>query len=173
MDFDEKGEGENGAAAPMQIDDEDKRLAEIKVVFSMFDKNGNGRISKQELDDLLASIGQSATDSLLQDIIGEVDGDGGGEITFDDFVTMMSDDTIEEITDASEAEAKGAFEVFSEHSAGKFISLEGLKATLASFGHKLSTDQCRSIMKEINPADESKITLEELKAFLDAEDGQE
>ena len=63
----------------MQIDDEDKRLAEIKVVFSMFDKNGNGRISKQELDDLLASIGQSATDSLLQDIIGEVDGDGGGE----------------------------------------------------------------------------------------------
>mmetsp|Transcript_34267 Transcript_34267/g.55094 ORF Transcript_34267/g.55094 Transcript_34267/m.55094 type:complete len:177 (+) Transcript_34267:46-576(+) len=95
-DEDETEKGEVG------LEDEEKRLAELKVVFSSFDTNNNGKIIKSELDAILNAMGQSANDSLLKDIINEVDNDGNGYITFDNFVSMMTDKNIEEITDASE-----------------------------------------------------------------------
>mmetsp|Transcript_5091 Transcript_5091/g.6734 ORF Transcript_5091/g.6734 Transcript_5091/m.6734 type:complete len:240 (-) Transcript_5091:45-764(-) len=152
------------------LEDEEKRLAELKVVFSSFDTNNNGKIIKSELDAILNAMGQSANDSLLKDIINEVDGDGNGYITFDNFVSMMTDKNIEEITDASEAEAKGAFEVFSERSAGRYISLDGLKHTLATFGHDLTLAQCKKIMEEISSEEDGKITYEELKIFMSKEE---
>mmetsp|Transcript_1742 Transcript_1742/g.2384 ORF Transcript_1742/g.2384 Transcript_1742/m.2384 type:complete len:191 (-) Transcript_1742:44-616(-) len=163
-DEDETEKGEVG------LEDEEKRLAELKVVFSSFDTNNNGKIIKSELDAILNAMGQSANDSLLKDIINEVDNDGNGYITFDNFVSMMTDKNIEEITDASEAEAKGAFEVFSERSAGRYISLDGLKHTLSTFGHDLTLAQCKKIMEEIGPEEDGKITYEELKIFMSKEE---
>ncbi|GAB5353282.1 hypothetical protein AAMO2058_000023900 [Amorphochlora amoebiformis] len=149
------------------FDDEEKRLAELKVVFSHFDANGSGRISKAQLESVISGINNNVTDSLLQDIVGEVDGDGSGYISFENFVLMMTDRNIEEVSDAGEAEAKGAFEIFAERSGGKYISLDSLKSTLAGFGHDLSLHQCRKIMQEISPDDDSRITYEQLKAFLE------
>mmetsp|Transcript_34264 Transcript_34264/g.55088 ORF Transcript_34264/g.55088 Transcript_34264/m.55088 type:complete len:87 (+) Transcript_34264:46-306(+) len=65
-DEDETEKGEVG------LEDEEKRLAELKVVFSSFDTNNNGKIIKSELDAILNAMGQSANDSLLKDIINEV-----------------------------------------------------------------------------------------------------
>jgi calcium-dependent protein kinase len=53
----------------------------------MFDKDGSGSISA---DEIKAALGFSADQSgLLETIVKEVDEDGNGEISFEEFVSMM------------------------------------------------------------------------------------
>ena len=49
---------------------------EYKDAFSLFDKDGNGTISKEELGMVMRSIGRNPTERELQDMINEVDADG-------------------------------------------------------------------------------------------------
>ena len=51
-------------------------LTEFKDAFSLFDKDGNGTISKDELGMVMKSIGRNPTEQELQDMINDVDADG-------------------------------------------------------------------------------------------------
>ena len=46
---------------------------EFKEAFSLFDKNGDGNISSQELGIVMRSLGQNPTEAELKDMINEVD----------------------------------------------------------------------------------------------------
>ena len=67
-------------------DDPDR---ELKDAFKVFDSDGNGSISKLELQRLMSNLGQRLTDVELDAMMGEVDTDGNGEIDFDEFKQMM------------------------------------------------------------------------------------
>lgn len=54
----------------------------------MFDKDGGGSISTEEISDALA-FGQDLDKNTVEKIIREVDADGDGEISFDEFAEMM------------------------------------------------------------------------------------
>lgn len=59
--------------------------------FRVFDVDGNGQISKEELRQILmGGLGDVETDKSLDDLIRECDVDGDGQISFDEFVKMMS-----------------------------------------------------------------------------------
>ena len=60
----------------------------LEAAFNLFDKDGSGSISATEVKDVLG-IGKNIGDEVWNDIIREVDGDGDGEISFDEFKTMM------------------------------------------------------------------------------------
>ncbi len=49
---------------------------DLKETFALFDKDGDGNITMEELGIVLRSLGQSPTEAELQDIINEVDSDG-------------------------------------------------------------------------------------------------
>ena len=51
--------------------------AEFKEAFSLFDKDGDGTITTKELGTVMRSLGQNPTEMELQDMINEVDADGG------------------------------------------------------------------------------------------------
>jgi calcium-dependent protein kinase len=57
--------------------------------FCVFDKNGDGKLSKEELRQVLAdeAIGKGMQE--VEDLMREVDKDGSGEIDFDEFKDMM------------------------------------------------------------------------------------
>lgn len=58
----------------------------LRAAFKMFDKDGSGTISKDEIKDALGS----SDEEVVSKIISEVDIDGDGEITFEEFEKMMS-----------------------------------------------------------------------------------
>lgn len=62
---------------------------ELRDAFKVFDKDGNGSISKSELKHLMSNLGQRLSDEELDAMMGEVDTDGNGEIDFDEFKQMM------------------------------------------------------------------------------------
>lgn len=50
--------------------------AELREAFSLFDKDGSGTISNEELEVVMKSLGQNPTEEELQEMIREVDVDG-------------------------------------------------------------------------------------------------
>ena len=54
--------------------------AELRAAFDVFDKDGNGTISAEELRQLMKSIGEDLSDKDIDEMIREADKDGNGEI---------------------------------------------------------------------------------------------
>lgn len=63
----------------------------LKTAFNMFDTDGSGKIDAQELNRLLSGdeFKDIYTADQLQEAISEVDGNGDGEIDFEEFMNMM------------------------------------------------------------------------------------
>ena len=54
----------------------------------MFDKDGGGSISPDEIKQIL-SFGQNLEEKVINDIIKQVDANGDGEISYEEFAQMM------------------------------------------------------------------------------------
>ena len=70
-----------------QVTEEQK--AEFKEAFSVFDNDGDGTITIEELGTVLRMLGQTPTEAELQDMINEVDADGNGAIDFPEFCDLV------------------------------------------------------------------------------------
>ncbi|KAK8456915.1 hypothetical protein SEVIR_3G094600v4 [Setaria viridis] len=79
------GEGQ-GADGAKRDEEEDMREA-----FNVFDQNGDGYITVDELRSVLASLGlkQGRTAEDCRKMISKVDGDGDGRVDFTEFKQMM------------------------------------------------------------------------------------
>ena len=56
---------------------------EIKEAFRVFDKDGNGFISKDELKHVMQSLGENLTSEEVEEMIREADIDGDGQVNYD------------------------------------------------------------------------------------------
>ena len=70
--------------------DKEKLLTrdKLQAAFKLFDKDGGGTISADEVKDVLSS-GQNLDDDVWAKVVAEADDDGNGEICFEEFCTMM------------------------------------------------------------------------------------
>ena len=68
----------------------DEQIAEFKEAFSLFDKNGDGKITTTELSTVMRSLGLNPTQAELQSMINEVDVDGNGTVDFPEFLSLMA-----------------------------------------------------------------------------------
>ena len=60
----------------------------LQTAFKMFDKDGGGSISTDEIKQVL-SFGQNLDEKVVNQIIEQVDANGDGEISFEEFAEMM------------------------------------------------------------------------------------
>lgn len=92
----------------------------------------------------MQSLGQSATEEDLRQMIREVDADDSGTIDFAEFLTLMARKI--KTTD-SEAEIVEAFKVFDKDGSGK-ISADELRQVMHNLGEKLSDQEVEDMIKE-------------------------
>mmetsp|Transcript_22013 Transcript_22013/g.48653 ORF Transcript_22013/g.48653 Transcript_22013/m.48653 type:complete len:351 (+) Transcript_22013:72-1124(+) len=64
--------------------------AEIKQAFDTFDLDSNRFVGAMEIRHILDLIGEEATDEEIDEMIRMCDGDGDGQVTFDEFYKMMT-----------------------------------------------------------------------------------
>ena len=62
---------------------------EIINAFRVFDKDGNGLISKAELTNIMSILGDTLSNEEIEEMIIEADVDGDGFINYEEFVRMM------------------------------------------------------------------------------------
>ncbi|OIV89262.1 hypothetical protein TanjilG_24116 [Lupinus angustifolius] len=70
--------------------DSDEVLENLKDAFSVFDVDGNGSITAEELHMVMAGLGEECSAAECQKMISGVDSDGDGMINFEEFKTMMT-----------------------------------------------------------------------------------
>jgi calmodulin len=58
--------------------------------FKVFDRDGNGLLSGQELKYVMAVVGEVLTDTEVDELIKQADVDGDGFINYQEFVKMMT-----------------------------------------------------------------------------------
>ena len=103
----------------------------------MFVRDGGGTITTVELGQVMRTFGWTPTEGELQELIGVIDQDGNGCITFDEFVWLMQT----EIHDGDiEEEIREAFRVFDREGHG-FITVPDLTEVLLQLGEKLTPDE--------------------------------
>jgi calmodulin len=63
---------------------------ELIETFRVFDRDGNGLLSGQELKYVMAVVGEILTDQEIDELIKQADIDGDGFINYQEFVKMMT-----------------------------------------------------------------------------------
>ncbi|XP_021909993.1 probable calcium-binding protein CML25 [Carica papaya] len=69
--------------------DSDEVLENLKDAFSVYDIDGNGSITAEELHEVLRSLGDECSLADCRKMISGVDKDGDGTIDFEEFKVMM------------------------------------------------------------------------------------
>jgi len=62
---------------------------ELREAFAVFDSDNSGAIDRKELKRLMKKLGQTLTEAEIDAMMDEVDTDGNGEISFDEFKALM------------------------------------------------------------------------------------
>ncbi|KAK5048921.1 hypothetical protein LTR84_005342 [Exophiala bonariae] len=63
---------------------------ETRAAFNVFDKDGSGTISADELRQVMKSLGENLTDEEIDEMIREADKDRNGTIDYEEFVQLLS-----------------------------------------------------------------------------------
>ncbi|KAK3093112.1 hypothetical protein FSP39_011207 [Pinctada imbricata] len=137
--------------------------AEFRQAFQVFDKDGDGTISTEELGVVMRSLGESPSEDELEDLINEIDVDGNGEIDFDEFLTMMAKK--QNAIDA-EDQIREAFKVFDKDNLG-YITASELRRIMTTLGDKLPDEEVDEMIEEVDLDGDGKIDYLDFKeAFL-------
>jgi calmodulin len=64
-------------------------VAEYRDAFFVFDKDGDGFISAQELKEVMTNLGENATDQYIKKLMDAADLNRDGKIDFQEFMNMM------------------------------------------------------------------------------------
>ena len=139
--------------------EEESHVDEYKLIFELFDKDGSGSISKDELGKMMMSMGSEYTETQLEDMINDVAYNGSKEINFNQFMVLMNKrskevDLVEEYTEA--------FKVFDREGNGT-INREELKLILTTLGEGLKPEDVEYMLRD---ADIDRNGFIEYKSFV-------
>lgn len=153
-------------------------VQELTDSFKFFDRNGDGKISKEELGTVVRSLGQKVSDADLGKLMSDVDANGDGYIDLQEFIDLNAraitessnsyspmDEDSRQCREAHDA-MRSAFNVFDVDQNG-FISAEELHRVLVGFGdEKVSLDDCRSMIECVDADGDHMIDFREFEALM-------
>eukprot|EP00158_Paraphelidium_tribonemae_P008642 Partr_v1_DN28637_c0_g1_i1_m50484 putative myosin light chain len=118
---------------------EQTQIAEFKEAFSMIDHDNDGFIDKEDLKDMLGSLGQNPTDEYVEAMISEAP----GSINFTMFLTLMG----EKVSGTDqEDEILQAFEILDEQKTGH-IDADELREYLTTMGDRFTDEEVDIMFK--------------------------
>ena len=115
------------------------QIQEFKEAFNMIDQNHDGFIDKDDLHDMLASLGKDPTDEYLESMIKL----SPGPINFTMLLTMFGEQM--NGTDPEEV-IKNAFAAFDEDGDGK-IPVERFREAMMTMGDRVSEEDVDDILR--------------------------
>ncbi|KAJ4762489.1 hypothetical protein LUZ62_072864 [Rhynchospora pubera] len=139
-----------------------EQIADHREAFSLFDKDNDGFITKQELATVIRQLGQNPSDEDVQEMISEVDTDGNGTVDFSEFLSLMEKKLKE--TD-SEDELREAFKVFDKDNNG-FISASELRTVLMNLGENISDAEVDEMIKEADANGDGQVDYAEFVKMM-------
>lgn len=151
------------------------QVQDLREAFRLFDKDGDGSITTDELGTVMRNLGQYPNTDELNMMLKEIDIDGDGTFSFEEFVQVMANmgGISEQSEEDEEEELRQAFRVFDKTGCG-YISASDLRAVLQCMGEDLTEDEIDEMIAEVDIDGDGRIDFEEFIACMceDGEDGK-
>ena len=131
----------------------------LKDSFRAIDKNGDGKLSREELYDCYCqTMDDNSAMTEVENMMKMVDTDGSGYVDYTEFITA----TVAAKKEMSKSQLKKAFATFDQDGSGK-ISGDELKAAL---GELVNEGEWQGILQRVDSDSDGEIDLKEFKTFL-------
>uniref|UniRef100_A0A8C3YP56 Calmodulin like 5 n=1 Tax=Catagonus wagneri TaxID=51154 RepID=A0A8C3YP56_9CETA len=137
-----------------------EQVAEFKAAFDRFAKNKDGTIDVQELGAMLQLLGRNLSEAELKALIAQVDTDGDGVISFEEFLAAMA-----KRTRGSQGELWKAFHAFDLDGDGR-IGVDELRQAVTKLGGRLSQEELDSMLREADLDQDGQVNYEEFVRIL-------
>ena len=138
-----------------KLDIPEDKIAEYQEAFQLFDKDGGGTISANEIYKIMKSFGNTMPMEEINEIIALMDKSGDGELDFDEFVYVMQEIEVQEKEEEEEEDPIiKAFKFFDKGNTGKISNAE-FKYILLNIGEKFSKTECELLFKESDLKDDN------------------
>ncbi|KAF0891781.1 hypothetical protein E2562_010966 [Oryza meyeriana var. granulata] len=148
--------------------------AELARVFELFDRNGDGHITREELEDSLGKLGITVPADELAAMIARIDANGDGCVDVEEFGelyrSIMAGDSKDGKDGAAEEEdedMREAFRVFDANGDG-YITVDELGAVLASLGLKQgrTAEECRRMIGQVDRDGDGRVDFHEFLQMM-------
>jgi calmodulin len=124
-----------------------EEIAEFREIFNLVDLDGGGSIDSEELRELMDLLGMQASEEEMGAMLQEIDSNGTGEISFEDFVRVMSKKVVPEYT---AEQIIRAFQKFAPKDCPPhMITQDALVQVLSSYEGKIPVGQARELVDKI------------------------
>ena len=122
----------------------EEQSQEIKEAFDLFDSESTGYIDSKELKVAMRALGFEPKKEEIRKILSEVDKQGEGNISFEDFLSIMTEKMLER--DPIE-EMKKAFHLICEEGQDK-ITLKSLQKVAKELGENMTIEELQEMIEE-------------------------
>jgi len=133
----------------------DEDINEFREIFNLIDSDKSGCISTDELKQLVESVGMKLTDEEFEEMTKELDGDGSGEVDFEEFLVTMSRGANSQY---SAEDIRTAFQTFARNAPPGLIRMRDLYEGLTVYlkNKDVNHNDINNLMKQF---EDSVITL--------------
>lgn len=130
----------------------------------MFDRNGDGHITKKELNDSLENLGIFIPDKELSQMIEKIDANCDGCVDINEFGELYRSIMNER---DEEDDMKEAFDVFDQNGDG-FISVDELRSVLVSLGVKQgrTVEDCKRMIMKVDVDGDGRVNYKEFRQMM-------
>ncbi|KAL2344097.1 hypothetical protein Fmac_005382 [Flemingia macrophylla] len=135
-------------------------MNELQRVFNRFDTNGDGKISVDDIDTVLRSLGSGVPPEDLRRVMDDLDTDRDGFISLQEFAAFCRIDAV-----AGGSEFRDAFDLYDRDRNG-LISAAELHSALNRLGMKCSVDKCRDMIRSVDSDGDGSVNFEEFKTMM-------
>ena len=157
-------------------------VKELTTTFKVFDKDGDGKISKSELGDVLRSLGENLDESEIDELMARLGG-ADGCISLEQFISFHTESPssssrvlsrastagsgcVDEVHDPEMEALRSAFAVFDIDKNG-YISAEELQRVMLTLGDKhTSLDECRHMIKCVDKDGNQMVDFIEFRCLM-------
>lgn len=151
--------------------------AELARVFELFDRNGDGRITREELEDSLGKLGIPVPADELAAVIARIDANGDGCVDVEEFGELYrsimaggddsKDGRAKEEEEEEDGDMREAFRVFDANGDG-YITVDELGAVLASLGLKQgrTAEECRRMIGQVDRDGDGRVDFHEFLQMM-------
>jgi calmodulin len=124
------------------------KIQEYQEAFDMFDKDKRGTISVSEISKIMKNFGYPLSKKEIESMIASINTSGTGELTFEEFVTLMEKQT-SMIDETDEDAVLRAFKAFDKDHDGKITNFE-FRYILSQLGldDKFTNEEVDYLFKE-------------------------
>merc|ERR1712130_222672 len=140
---------------------------EFRDAFKLFDKDGDGVITVDEIYEVFQDLGFKKYDKKdVQKMVKAVDVDGNGTIDLDEFIGLLRAKKTGKYKNMTmEDELKQAFKVFDADGSGS-IDAEELSKVMVALGEKLTKQDIIFMIKSVDVDGDESIDFGEFKKMM-------